>query len=51
MKFKINQVATAGCEIKNENGEIVGWSVDETWGQMMVEAMRLYLEKIEKEAA
>lgn len=38
MQFEINRIATRGCEILNENGEVIGWSVDETWGQLMTEA-------------
>lgn len=49
MNFEIKKVATEGCEIKNENGEIIGWSVNSEYGELMVKAMRLYLES--KEAA
>lgn len=45
MEFEINRVATTGCEIRNETGEIIGWSVDEEWGRFMIEAMKKYAQK------
>lgn len=50
MNFEIKKVATAGVEIKNEYGEIIGWSIDRTWGSIIAEAMKEWFEKYEEAA-
>lgn len=46
--FEINKVATCGCEITNENNQIIGWSIDSKWGIIMTKALLLYFQQ-EKE--
>lgn len=43
MKCSIKKVATCGCEIRNENDEIVAWSVDDKWANLIVLALELFL--------
>jgi hypothetical protein len=43
--FGINKVATCGCEITDENNQIIGWSVDARWGRILTESLLLYFEK------
>ena len=47
--FEINRVATCGCEITNENNQIIGWSVDGEWGRIMAEALLNYFKEKENE--
>jgi len=42
MTFKINQVATCGCEIKSEDGKVIGWSVNSWWAKIIAEALEKY---------
>ena len=42
----INKVATEGCEIRNENNEIVAWSIDGEWASIIVLALEMYLNEV-----
>jgi hypothetical protein len=48
MEFKITKVATCGCEIKNEKNETIAWSIDKIWGEIIAQALEMYLEKEDK---
>ena len=48
MFFEVIKVATCGCEILNENNQVIGWSVDEKWGRIMSDALLSYF-KMEQE--
>jgi hypothetical protein len=48
MELTIRQVATCGCEITNEKNEIVAWSIDKVWAEIIAQALALYLGKEEK---
>lgn len=43
MNYSIKKVATEGCEIKNENNEIVAWSVNGKWAYIIAIALEMYL--------
>lgn len=49
MTFKINKVATCGCEIHNENNEIIGWSIDEKWATLIAFALENYINEEEND--
>ena len=38
MEFLINQVATCGCELLNQEKKIIGWSVDKVWAEIIKKA-------------
>ena len=48
MELIINQIATCGCEILNENNQVIGWSVDHSWAEIMKQALESYLGKKEE---
>jgi hypothetical protein len=37
--FSFRLVASAGCEIRDQTGRIVGWTVDEMWAAIIVRAL------------
>lgn len=39
MNYKITLVATCGCEIRNENEEVVAWSIDPIWAEKIKKAL------------
>ena len=43
--FLINRVASEGCEITNEDGKIIGWSIDSLWAETIKQALEMYIEK------
>jgi hypothetical protein len=49
MQFLIKQVATCGCEILNENHEVVAWGIDPDWSETIAKALEVYLETEEDE--
>ena len=40
MELTINQVATCGYEILNEENQVIGWSVDKEWAEKITDAIR-----------
>ena len=49
VNFEVIKVATCGCEILNENNQVIGWSVDDEWGKVMTEALLSYFKRKEYE--
>ena len=45
MCYIVRKVATTGCEILDENGVVVAWSVDEEWGEKIVRGLDSVEEK------
>ena len=45
VNFEVIKVATCGCEILNENNQVIGWSVDDEWGKVMTEALLSYYKR------
>ena len=48
MCFTMRKVATEGCEILNDDGEIIGWSVNGEWGRQMVEGLDIIVKQEEE---
>ena len=47
MQFLVKQVATCGCEVYNENHEVVAWGIDSDWSELIAKALEAYLEEKE----
>ena len=37
--MEYNKVATCGCEILNNDGVIVAWTVDQAWAEKIIKAL------------
>ena len=49
MCFIMRKVATEGCEILNEDGEIIGWSINEERAEKIVDGLDIVAEHLELE--
>ena len=49
MNFLFRKVATEGCEIVNENGQVVAWGINSVYSELIARALEMYLQEEKEE--
>jgi hypothetical protein len=39
--YEYRRIATTGCEVLTANGQVIGWTIDEHWAAVIVQALNV----------